>query len=330
DGGVLHDAVAAQDGNVYFSDNTYPDRTIGRLDPKTGIVTNFVLPDKNGLASRTHGAIPDPKGGVWFNNGSDGTIIKFDTAAEKFVTFPKPAGGIRAGGHIEVDSKGLVFTSSPDAGIVRLDPATGKYTDYKALTPGGNPYGVAVDAEDNMWMAQLAGDRLMVVNSRNGEVGEVSIAPKMAGVSAKDQEIGKQNGSSGNAAPLYFSGPRRLGGDPKSEYVWVAEYWQGRLARINIRTREIKEYQLPSKYSHPYDVQVDKNQMVWINQMNGDRLTKFDPRTEKFTEYPLPSVGSETRHISIDNSTGQPTVWLAYSGLAKLARVEFRANTASR
>ena len=330
DGGVLHDAVAATDGRVYFSDNTYPERTIGRLDPKTGIVTNFKLPDAKGLASRTHGVIPDPRGGVWFNNGTDGTIFKFDTASEKFVTFPKPAGSIRAGGHIEIDSKGNVFTSSPDAGIVKLDPATGKYTDYKALTPGGNPYGVAVDSEDNMWMAQLAGDRLMVVNSRNGEVGEFVFPPKMAGVSEKDQEIGKQSGAAGNSAPLYFSGPRRMGGDPKSDFIWVAEYWTGKLARINIRTREIKEYQMPSKYSHPYDVQVDKNQMVWINQMNGDRLTKFDPRAEKFTEYPLPSVGSETRHISIDDSTSQPTIWLAYSGLAKLARVEFRTNTASR
>jgi len=327
DGGVLHDAVAAKDGRVYFSDNTYPDRTIGRLDPKTGVVTNFVLKDKNGLASRTHGAIPDPKGGVWFNNGTDGTIIKFDTAAEKFITFPKPD-GIRSGGHIEIDSKGLLFTSSPQAGIIRLDPATGKYTDYKALTPGGNPYGVAVDSEDNMWMAQLAGDKLMVVNSRNGEVGEVTMPRQVSGVSAKDVEIGEKNGAAGNAAPLYFNGPRRLGGDPKGDSVWVANYWTGQLAQINIRTRQIKLHPLPSKYSHPYDVQVDKNGMVWINQMNGDRLTKFNPRTEKFTEYPLPSVGSETRHISIDDSTSVPTVWLAYTGLAKIARVEFRTNTA--
>ena len=326
DGGVLHDAVAAKDGRVYFSDNTYPDRTIGRLDPKTGKVDSFVLRDKDGLASRTHGAIPDPKGGVWFNNGTDGTIIKFDTASEKFITFPRPEGLIRAGGHIEIDSKGLIFTSSPDAGVIRLDPATGKYTDYKALSPGGNPYGVAVDSEDNMWMAQLGADKLMVVNSKNGEVGEVTVPPQ-PGASAKDVEIGKQNGSSGNAAPLYFNGPRRLGGDPKSEYVWVALYWPGKLARINIRSREIKEYQLPSRYSHPYDTQVDKNGMVWINQMNGDRLTKFNPRAEKFTDYPLPSVGSETRHISIDDSTSEPTIWLAYTGLAKIARVEFRTST---
>lgn len=328
DGGVLHDAVAATDGMVYFSDNTYPDRTIGRLDPQTGVVTSYALRGEDGLAHRTHGAIPDPRGGVWFNDGTDGTIVKFDTDTEQFVTFPKPEDVLPTGGHIEIDSQGRVFTNnSRPAGIVSLDPATGEYTDYEALTPGGNPYGVAIDSEDNMWMAHLGGDRLMVVNSRNGEVGEVTLTPQ-PGVSQRDIEIGRETGAVGNAAPLFFNGPRRMGGDPRSEYIWAALYWPGQIARINIRTREIRKYQLPSRYAHPYDVQVDRNQMVWINQMNGDRLTKFNPFTEEFTDYPLPSVGSETRHISIDDTTNPPTVWLAYSGLAKLARVQFRTDTA--
>jgi streptogramin lyase len=328
-GGVLHDSVAAKDGNVYFSDNTFPERTIGRLDPRTGRVTSFKLDDGKGIASRTHGAIPDRDGNVWFNNGSDGTIIKFDPATESFTRYPKPPGGLTAGGHIEVDSKGNIFTSAPNTGVVKLDPKTGKYTDYKAITPRGNPYGIAVDSEDNAWMAQLAGDRLMVVNGRNGEVGEV-VLPRLPGVGQKDVEIGERDGAAGNAAPLYFKGPRRLGGDPKGDSVWVAEFWAGKLARINIRTREIKEYSLPSKYSHPYDVQVDKNQMVWINLMNSDRVAKFNPFTEEFTEYPLPSRGTETRHISVDDSTNPPTIWLAESGLAKIARVQFRTNTAAR
>jgi len=330
DGGDLHDAVPATDGRVYFSDNTYPDRTIGRLDPKTGVVTSFVLRDKNGLASRTHGAIPDRKGGVWFNNGTDGTIVKFDTATEKFVTFPKPEGGLKSGGHMEIDSKGNLFSSSPNTGIIKLDPTTGKYTDYKSVTPDMGAYGIAMDSQDNPWMAQLGGDRLMVANTKNGEVGEVKLPPQ-PGVSAKDIEIGEKNGSSkslasNNSAPLYFNGPRRLGGDPKREYVWVGLFWPGKLLRVNIRTRELKEYQLPSRYTHPYDVQVDKNGMVWVNEMNGDRVAKFDPRTEKFTEYPLPSIGSEARHISIDDSTTPPTIWLAYTGLSKIARVQFRTD----
>src|SRR5205807_7198710 len=66
---VLHDALLGPDGNVYFSDNSTPERTIGRLDPKTGRVTGFKLADKDGLAVRTHGAMADQKGNIWFTNG---------------------------------------------------------------------------------------------------------------------------------------------------------------------------------------------------------------------------------------------------------------------
>ena len=329
DGGVLHDAVPGKDGNVYFSDNTYPERTIGRLDPRTGRVTSFKLEDKDGLASRTHGAIADPKGNIWFNNGTDGTIIRFDPATEKFQRYPKAEGTGKTSGHIELDSKGNVWTSA-NVGAIKLNPATGEYTDYKSITPGGGIYGIGMDSEDNAWIAQLSADRLMVANGRTGEVSEVVLDPLLEGVSEKDQEIGKRTGAINNAAPLYHKGPRRLGGDPKGDSVWVAEFWAGRLAKINNRTKKITEYPLPSKYSHPYDVVVDRNQMVWIDLMNGDRVVKFNPFTEKFTEYPLASLGTEARHISVDDSTNPPTIWLAYSGLARIGRVQFRSNPAGQ
>ncbi|NIB41587.1 hypothetical protein HBA55_18430 [Pseudomaricurvus alkylphenolicus] len=327
-GESLHDVVPGGDGFAYFSDNVYPDRTVGRLNPETGEVTNFALPYKNGLSSRTHAVINDPRGGIWANNYSDGTIIKLDTETEEFVTYPKPE-GLPAGGHIEIDSKGNVFTMSVKGGIVKLNPETGKYTDYVAPTLGGKPYGVAVDSLDNLWMFNLGNDRLMVVDGKTGEIDEVRLPP-LEGVSKKDIDIGKQanpNGADGNAAPLYIRGPRRGGGDPKGDYIWIALYWSGELARVDIRTHEVKIYPVPARYSHPYDVQVDRNQMVWVCQHNGDRLTKFDPFTEEFTEYPLPSVGSECRHLSVDDSTEIPTIWIAYSGTAKVARVQFRTDT---
>lgn len=330
---ALHDVVPGVDGFAYFSDNIYPDRTVGRLDPTTGEITNFVLLDKKGLASRTHAVIPDPKGGIWANNYSDGTIIKLDTDSGEFVTFPKPAGEILAGGHIEMDSKGNLFTSSKSArgGIVKLDPKTGKYTEYLAPTPGGKPYGVAVDRLDNLWMLNLGNDRLMVVDGKTQEVSEV-VLPPMKGISPKDLEIGQRvnpKGADGNSAPVYIHGPRRGASDVEGDYIWVALYWSGNLARIDINTKEVKLYPVPSRWSHPYDVHVDKNRTVWVCQHNGDRLSRFDQFTEEFVEYPLPSLGHECRHLFVDDSKNPPEVWIAYSGSAKAARVQFRHDTAS-
>ena len=330
EGEVLHDAAFGKDGNVYFSDNSTPERTIGRLDPKTGVITGFKLADKDGLAVRTHGVIVDQAGNVWFTNGTDGTMIKFDPKTEKFQTFPKEAsqGEGKVGGGIDVDSKGILWTSA-NIGAIRLDPKTGQYTDYQSILKGGSPYGVTVDAEDNAWVAQLGADRLMVVNGKNGEVSEVILAP-LPDVSPKDREIGQPIGGSTSSAPLYLKGPRRLWADKNGDTVWVAEYWAGLLAKIDIHTRKVTEYKVPYRYSHPYAVVVDKNHMVWICLMNSDRIAKFNPKTEQFTEYPLPSLGSDVRRLDVDNSTNPPSLWIPYTGVNKIARMEFRAAPATR
>ncbi len=324
---VLHDALIAKDGNVYFSDNDTPERTIGRLDPKTGRVTGFKLPDKDGFAVRTHGTWVDPKGNVWFTNGTEGTMVMFDPKTEQFKRFPRQmADGIgKVGGGLEVDSKGMIWTSA-NIGAIRLNPQTGEYTDYKSITKGGSPYGVTVDAEDNAWVAQLGADRLMVINGKNGEVGEVALTPMMDGVSAKDREIGERSGAITNAAPLYQKGPRRLSADRNGDAVWVAEFWAGQLAKIDIHTRKVTEYKVPYRYSHPYAVVIDKNHMVWVCLMNSDRIAKFNPYTEQFTEYPLPSLCTNVRRLDVDNTTDPPTLWVPYTGINKIARVQFRTN----
>lgn len=87
--------------------------------------------------------------------------------------------------------------------------------------------------------------------------------------------------------PLYGKGPRRLRGDrnPNGKYVWVAEYFGGRLAKIDIRTKQLTEYKLPGPYrfGYPYEPVIDKNGIVWLGMANADVLTRFDPTTDKFT-----------------------------------------------
>ena len=129
-------------------------------------------------------------------------------------------------------------------------------------------------------------------------------------------------------APLYQKGPRRLGADPKGDTVWVAEYWAGRLAKIDIHTRKITEYKVPYRYSYPYKIVVDKNRMVWFAMANADRFGKFNPFTEQFTMYELPTRGTNARHIAVDNSTDVPAIWIPYWGAGKIAHVQFRTNTA--
>lgn len=325
EGNAAHDAVMGHDGNMYFTDDSTPGRSVGKLDPRTGKVTSYMLADKNGVAVSTHGIVADQEGNIWLTNGTEGTILKFDPRTEKFQRFPKPSSmTARIGGTMTVDSKGNLWATQP-TGAFRLNPKTGEYTEYKSVTPGGNQYGITIDSEDNAWFAHLYADRVGYVNGRTGEVGEVVIPPATKEVDPKDLKIAKHTGAMIDGYPaIYESGPRRLGADPKGDTVWVGEYFAGRLGKINIHTKKYTGYNVPIPDSNPYDARVDKNHMVWVALMNSDRLTKFNPLTEQFTEYRLPTLGTDTRFIDIDNSTDPPTIWVPYYRPNRIARIQFR------
>jgi len=343
-------------------------RTIGRLDPKTGLTTQYRL---NGDGSTVRNDTPeygsnefrdgsdwsrglrssyqehgqhdlvvgkdgyvyfppgvgvglDLEGNFWF--GED-MAIKFDIKAEKLTPFPLPKGWAKFHNGKDFDSKGNFWAAQP-TGTYRLNPKTGEYTEFKAKTQLGRPYGLTVDSEDNVWIAQLAVDKVGYVDGRTGQVGEVVFPPiDDEEISATDREVGR--GWAMNQA-LYAKGPRRLRGDKKGDTVWVAEYFGSRLGKIDIHTKKLTEYKLPGwyRYAFVYEPVIDKNHMVWFNMPNADALGKFNPVTEKFTFYPIPTRGTNSRHTDVDNNPEVPEVWLSDEGAGKVARVQFRTDAA--
>ncbi|MBI5180457.1 MAG: hypothetical protein HZA05_03525 [Nitrospirae bacterium] len=56
-----------------------------------------------------------------------------------------------------------------------------------------------------------------------------------------------------------------------------------------------KEFSIPTPYSQPFKIAVDKNGIVWFTEQGNNALGKFDPKTTKFSEYKLPSAkGADT------------------------------------
>jgi streptogramin lyase len=248
-----HDLVLGRDGYIY-------------LPPEVGV----------GL---------DPKGNVWcsFNNEM---AVNLNVKTEQLTSYPLPKGWPRFANGKDVDSKGIVWGAQP-TGFYRLDPTTGKYTEIKAKTQLGRPYGLTIDSEDNVWAAQIAVDKVAYVDGHTGEVGEVVLPPiDDEDISAEDRALGR---GWDLGAPLYGKGPRRLRADMHGDSVWVSEFFGGRLARIDIHTKKVTEYKLPGnyRYANPYEPVIDKNHVVWFSLSNQDALGKFDPVTAKFTFYPM-------------------------------------------
>jgi streptogramin lyase len=330
DAGGVHDASMCKDGFVYFTDTGATDnRTIGKLDPRTGRVTSYKLKQmKNDLAANSHGIICDPDGGVWFTNQTESTNTKFDPKTEQFRRYPKPDSIAEGtGGSLEMDSEGNLWTDT-DGGFAKLDPRTGGYTAYDSLTPGGGKYGTAIDREDNIYITQMPFDIIGKLNSRTGKVSEIRLNPWME-LSDKDQHLNQQQLSLMATPWMGTNGPRRSATFRTGDYVYFPLYWGNSLAKVNIHTNEVRKFQVPVPHALPYNVMPDRNGMIWISLMNAERIAKFDPTTEKFTIYKLPSLGYETRYIEVDNSTDPPSVWVPSGRNNKIARVQFRTLAAA-
>jgi len=325
DGRAAHDVAIDKGGYVWFADDATPERTLGKLDPRTGKVVDYKLPDSANAAESSHALVFDRQGNIWFANGTEGSPTKFDPETGKFIRFPRPEGFPFSGDFITLDSKGNVWSPHRE-GAYKLDPGTGKYTNY-AAGPGKANYDLAADSEGNVWVSQPGGNRMAHVDAAAGKVDSVLLDPVVSteySVTDKDRQISADLSLTPNTATPLEKGPRRSVADRETDTVWVCEFFADRLAKIDARTKKVTEYPLPHRYSQPYAATVDKNHRVWITMLNSDRIARFDPASEKFTEFTLPTRGTEIRHIQVDSTTNPPTVWLPYDRTNKIARIQFR------
>ncbi len=330
EGRSAHDVRIDSKSQVWFGDDKNPGRTIGRLDPTTGKVTEYVARDDKGVAVATYLIVLDPEDNLW--SMGLGQFMKFDTHTGQFTFFPKEPGLPRLSLHMSIDSKGNPSVEAGE-GLVTLDARTGKHTVYTPVTGKQGTYGLTTDADDNIWMAQPGGDRLMYVESTSGAVGEVLFELRREPwMTPKDVQIAQTLEGSANFGWPQQKGPRRLGADLRGTSLWVAHFKSDQLAKVDIRSkRTVKEYPVPTRYSGPYGTEVDRNHMVWVQMLNGDRIGRFDPATERWVEYQLPTRNTQMRHLTIDNRTNPPTIWAPYGGTNKIMRLQIRpASTRSR
>ena len=325
-GRAAHDVAIDKGGFVWFADDATPERTLGKLDPRTGRVTEYMLADQANAAESSHALVFDKVGNIWFANGTEGGPTKFDPETGKFFRYPRPQDIPYSGDFITLDTKGNVWSPHRE-GAFKLDPQTGKYTNY-SLGPGKANYDLASDAEDKVWVSKPGGNVMEIVDSHTGKIDELplnSVSTQDYEVTAKDRELSASLGLTPNTATPLEKGPRRSVADRGNDVIWVCEFFADRLAKIDARTKKVTEYPLPHRFSQPYSATVNaKDHTVWITMLNSDRVAKFDPATEKFTEYTLPTRGTEIRYIQVDSSTNPPTVWLPYDRTNKIARIQFR------
>ncbi|HTF93825.1 MAG TPA: carboxypeptidase regulatory-like domain-containing protein [Verrucomicrobiae bacterium] len=301
-----HDVVIDADGTAWYSD--FGEQYIGKIDTKTGKVTDFAIPElKKGFPQGTLDLNLDKDQNLWVSMMYQGGVAKFDRKTEKFQTYPVPKEW--QGDHTQqsmvspsnshVDGK--VWTNNQDThAIYRVDVATGQYENLGEFKIPGenrsiNAYGIPSDSENNLYLLEFG----------SNNIGRID---------AKTKEFKVFTTVTPNSRP-------RRGRFDAQDRLWFAEYGANGIGMLDPKSGKIQEWRVPIAWSAPYHVVPDKNGNVWAGSMWTDRVTRLDPKTSTFVDYLLPRE-TNIRRVFIDNSTTPVTFWVGSNHGASVLKLE--------
>lgn len=183
------------------------------------------------------------------------------------------------------------YTDQANSYIGRLDPATGKVTDYATPTPASGPHGIVPAPDGSLWMALFGTNALGHIDVGTGEM---------------------------HAVPLPDGGarPRRLavGGDGR---VWYPDYARGNFGVHDPRGGTTREFASPGgARSSPYGIAAGSDGRVWYDEAGTSTIVAFDPRTEKMERLAIPTKGAIVRHMVVDST--RASLWLAPGRLGRV------------
>jgi len=299
-----HDVIVDGQGMVWFS--SFGEQNLGRLDPRTGKLTEFAIPEhKPGFPTGLLGLRSDAEGNLWFGNMYQATIARFDPKTETFKFWPLEgeenvdAAQINMASPQSSSVDGKVWAQNNGfAGIHRLDVATGKietFEPFKGMSGPHNIYDVIPDSKNNVYFTDFRQRHIGRLDAKTGRIDLYEI-------------------------PTPNSAPRR-GSMDAQDRLWFGEYRGDRIGMFDTRKEEFKEWQIPPKWSSPYDVVVDKNGDAWTGSMLSDQVTRLNPVTGATVNYLLPR-STNIRRVFVDNSTTPVSFWVGNNHGASIVKVE--------
>jgi streptogramin lyase len=301
-----HDVIVDSNGMVWYSD--FGDQFLGNMDPKTGKVTEYPIPElKAGFPRGTLDLETDKEGNLWVALMYQGGIAKFDKKSQTFQTWAIPkewqtdatqqAFLSPISSHVD----GKVWVKNSDKALIyRLDLATGKFENFGSFKdPVTNQtigsYGIPADSKNNLYLLDFSAGNIGRLDAKTGKLTVYR-------------------------TPTPNSRPRR-GIVDSQDRLWFAEYASNAIGMFDPKTERIQEWALPTPWSAPYDVVPDKNGEVWTGSMWTDLITRLDPKSGQFTEYLLPK-STNIRRVFVDSSTTPVTFWVGSNHGASIIKLE--------
>jgi virginiamycin B lyase len=276
---------------------------------------------------------PAPDGSIFIAVMNGNKIARFDPATQAFREWDMPAGHHPHG--VLVDRAGIAWTTGNRNGTIgRLDPATGRITEFRTSGAGTGPHTMALsDDGATLWFTMQRSDAIGRLDTASGRITEYATSGGPYGITLDktgnvwwcrmgDDMLGRLDVKSGRIDALDMgrgSRPRRLATAPDG-MLWATLYGNGRLAQIDpAANKVVKEYALPGGDAGAYAVTVDGAGIVWVNEIKTDTVVRLDPRTGQMRVIALPSTDVGIRKMIVD---GAGRLWYMGSHNGRLGMVE--------
>ena len=291
-----HDTATDAQGNVWYSDFQSP--VIGKLDPKTGKVTEYPLPINRPLEEGY------PTGGLQIAFDADGNvyeatmgqtqIVRLDPKTGKVDTFVSPDSNVGDAHVTMVDPRFATTTGKiwvnesgvkPGNTAFQLDINSGRWTRIEQQ-PGGPPsfaYGLVADSRNTAYGISMGADNVWSIDPQTLKTTFYPIPTRGAG--------------------------GRRGHLDDQDRLWWAEYRGDGMAMFDPASRKITEWRLGTPYVFPYDAQFDDKTYLWAGGMNSDLIQRLNTKTDELTQYLLPHE-TNIRHVEVQKTGELSSFWV--------------------
>jgi virginiamycin B lyase len=295
------DPIQAADGSIWWAGQFA--NLIGQIDPATGAMKEYPLPD----GSYPHSVTLDAQGKVWYTGNKNGTVGFLDPQTEQITVFKMPDPAARDPHTAKFDGNGILWFSLQQSNRVgRLDPATGDIKLVTPPTPDSKPYGVKIDKDGNPWIACNGSNCLLKVDPATMAITEVKLPTP--GTTVRRLDIADDG------------------------TIWYVNSGMGKLGRYDPATGVITEWDSPSgPKSHPYAIAVIDG-IVWYNEsgVRPDPLVRFDPKTETFQSWPIPSGGVYAGIVRHMRATADGNLLIHQSSTNRIILVNLKGAAATQ
>jgi virginiamycin B lyase len=208
----------------------------------------------------------------------NGVVISGPTEIS-FKAWQVPTPGSRPHDPLAAKDGSIWYTGQLANVLGRLDPASGKFTEFHLKTAHSGPHGLQEDKDGNIWYTGNTESLIGKLDPKTGIDTEYPTPER------------------GDPHTLIFD---------KDGILWFTMQNLNRIGRLDPKTGEMKLLTPPTANSRPYGMALNSKGIVFFVEFGANKVGSIDPKTLEFREYKLPDAAARPRRIAI---TSDDTVW---------------------